>query len=360
MPARTTPSWTNPGIPRRAPYPPTGQITRPATASLPRGWEFPRGTGGYQRPFGEPVPVTMDQQIAGAESQAILNEMRARAARSQQPPITQGPQVNGPINTRVNQTIGGPINDEAPDETGFMNTLMSEIRGNQSRLRGGYGDIMSQLQGNLNRPEETYEDYVPEEQVYSSSPENKRAMAMLEDYAKTGGYSEADQNNIRARGVAPIRSVYAQAQEGLNRQSALQGGYSPNKTAASSKMTRELADRIAGQTTNINADLAEKINAGKLQMAPQFAQFAGRENELINEILGRNVGNRNEASQFNRGMQSKVFQGNRSNRNDIMSQIQALFGTNADMTNTFTNQIMSHGEMAARNRQNRFQNRRVT
>lgn len=345
MPARSTPSWTNPGA---------GYITRGETASYQPfdiRTMFSQNPN-PQRPYTAPVWTS---NTAG----------RREMAQSGSIPTATQPQMRAPVQGRVPPTQNfnpapPPVQNEVPDETSYMDQLLTQITGNRNEQRTGYNDLLSQLQGNLNRPEEQYQDYVPEDQVYSSSPENQRAMKMLEEYAKTGGYSEADQNNIRARGVAPIRSVYGQAQEGLNRQAALQGGYSPNKTAASAKMTRELADRIAGQTTNINADLAEKINAGKLQMAPQFAQFAGRENELINAIMGKNVGNRNDASQFNKGMQSKVFAGNRDNRNDIMSQIQALFGTGAGMSNSYMDQIMNHAEMSTRNRQNRFQNRRVT
>lgn len=345
MPVSRTPSWTNPG----------GYISRGASASrqpFDIRTMFSQNPN-PQRPYNAPVysPQRPTGMFAGPSNMGPGPQMRA--------PITSQSPSNRVPSTQNLGPIPPQVPNEPPDESGLMDDLLSQIRGNQSSLRSGHSDLLAQLQGNLNRPEEVYTDYTPEDQVYSSSPENKRAMLMLEELAKNGGYSEADQNNIRARGVAPIRSVYAQAQEGLNRNAALQGGYSPNKTAASAKMTRELADRVAGQTTNINADLAEKIATGKMNMAPQFAQFAGRENELINAILGKNIGARNEASQFNKGMQSKVFAGNRDNRNDIMGQIQALFGTNANMTNDFTNQIMSHAEMGQRNRQNRFQNRRV-
>lgn len=91
----------------------------------------------------------------------------------------------------------------------------------------------------------------------------------LLDLSKTGGYSDSDVANIRERGISPIRSVYSSAMRNVDRNKALQGGYSPNYNAVQAKMARELSDTISGATTNINADLAQRIAQNRLTSMPQ-------------------------------------------------------------------------------------------
>jgi hypothetical protein len=94
--------------------------------------------------------------------------------------------------------------------------------------------------------------------------------------AQTGGYSDADQAAIRERGISPIRSIYASAQQNVDRNKALQGGYSPNYGAVQAKMSRDMSTQIGDQTTKVNADLAQNIAQNKMQMAPQFAAQAAQ------------------------------------------------------------------------------------
>jgi hypothetical protein len=89
-------------------------------------------------------------------------------------------------------------------------------------------------------------------------------MGQYGDFARTGGYSPEDLQNIRARSVSPLRSVYSSAQSGLDRNRALQGGYSPNYAAASSKMAREMGQGMADANTNTNAAIAQMVQQGKL------------------------------------------------------------------------------------------------
>ena len=59
------------------------------------------------------------------------------------------------------------------------------------------------------------------------SPGAPKSFAGFQQFAQTGGFSPEDLANIRARAVSPVRAVYANAQQNVNRQRALQGGYSP-------------------------------------------------------------------------------------------------------------------------------------
>ena len=89
-------------------------------------------------------------------------------------------------------------------------------------------------------------------------------MSGYQDFAKTGGFSPEGISAIRARSVSPFRAIYANAQRGIDRQRALQGGYSPNYTAAMTRMARESSQGLSDANTNVEAEIADMINKNRL------------------------------------------------------------------------------------------------
>jgi len=116
--------------------------------------------------------------------------------------------------------------------------------------------------------------------AYRRSSELEGAFGNLSDLARTGGYSGETLANIRARGVSPLRSVYANAQRNLQRQRALQGGYSPNMGAITAKMAREQGQLLSQAIGDIEAGIGERVAQGRLSVGPQLAELAARENAL--------------------------------------------------------------------------------
>lgn len=90
-----------------------------------------------------------------------------------------------------------------------------------------------------------------------------KAIGGYGNFADTGGFDAQALQDIRARGVAPMRATYANAQNELDRSRSLSGG-SPNFAAAQTKMARELGYGLSDQMTNINADIAQMVQQGKL------------------------------------------------------------------------------------------------
>lgn len=316
-----------PPNPRPAPPPPQGMpgvVTGIGNyPGIPRTNYFPTSSG-PQTPevlYGTPPPSTMQPGNGNNTNPGMVGML---------PPGHPGSNVPAPTfqEPTFENYPGAPPQYVDPQ---FENSPPIQ-NPSTSGLDAQYAQLMGQLQGRMNQPGVQFNPFTPKEQVYSQSPELTNAIQMIRELAETGGYSESDKSNIRARGVSPIRSVYANAMQNLDRSKALQGGYSPGYTAATSKLTRELADRIAGQTTNVNADLAEKVAQGKMQMAPQLGNITGHVNDLINQISGQNVDTANQAGMFNTTGKFNADVTNRSNENQIMGMIQQLFGTGADIS----------------------------
>ena len=89
-------------------------------------------------------------------------------------------------------------------------------------------------------------------------------MSGYRDFSKTGGFSPMDISNMRSRAVSPVRAVYANAMQNVERQRALQGGYSPGFGALQSRMARERSSGTSDAAINAEAELAGQIQQGKL------------------------------------------------------------------------------------------------
>lgn len=146
--------------------------------------------------------------------------------------------------------------------------------------------------------------------TYNQSGDTTTALKQLQELAETGGYSEQNKNDIRARGISPIRSIYSSAQRGLDRSKSLSGGYSPNYAAASAKMAREQAGQISGATTKVNADLAQSVAQNRLSAAPAYASASADESARRTGVDTRNSDIRNQVEQYNRTGQSQTDQFN--------------------------------------------------
>lgn len=114
----------------------------------------------------------------------------------------------------------------------------------------------------------------------SGGGQNYEAMPGYQNFSQTGGFSPQDIQDLRARAISPTRAVYANAQSNIDRQRSLQGGYSPNYTAATANLSRGLSNSISDANVNANASIAQAVQQGKL------AGLGGMTN--INQMQGQN------------------------------------------------------------------------
>lgn len=247
------------------------------------------------------------------------------------------------------------------------------------KIMGGYNNLLdsnNNLSQQPNAPRTytpgqiTAQTVTPQTYNYKQSQDSKDSIAGLKDLSTTGGYSAQGIADLRERGISPIRSVYANANRDIDRQRALQGGYSPNAVAAKSRMARELSDKIAGQVTNVNAGIAQNVASNRLQAAPAYASAAGNENTEANTFGQRNVDtvndanrfnttNVNDTNKFNEANKDEASRFNITNQNDpyaldklkqggalsALSGMSSLYGTTPALANTFGNQAMSAAQL---------------
>ncbi len=161
----------------------------------------------------------------------------------------------------------------------LTNTFNNLLPQNQ-QLQNRYNVSADQSEKNYGQMYQNYND------VFSQIPglyANQRAG--YQNFADTGGYSPQDIQDLRARGVAPTRAVYANAQANLDRNRAIQG-YSPNYAAATAKMARELGQSVSDTNVNVNASLADAIRQGKLAGLGGLNQTTAGQLGAQSDILG--------------------------------------------------------------------------
>lgn len=160
------------------------------------------------------------------------------------------------------------------------------------------------------------------------------------NFAETGGFSPQDIQDLRARAISPTRATFSRAMENVNRQRALQGGYSPNYTAAMAKMARDLAYGISDANTNANAGIAQMVQQGKLAGLGGLTSAGLGGQGMENSITGGNLnarlagaGGLTGLDQFN---QSLAMQG----RLGALGGMNSLYGTTPGLSQMFGNQVL--------------------
>ncbi len=172
---------------------------------------------------------------------------------------------------------------------------------------------------------------------YAGYKDPFKSYAGYEEFANTGGYSEDDIRNLRARGTAPVRAMYGNVQREMNRQRSLQGGYAPNFMASMAKMARDQSAAQADAQQNVEAGLAEQIRAGRLQ---GLGGMSGIETSRLGADV--DVSKFNAMADMNTGMfNSQQGQDRYNNRLNALGGMSSLYGTAPGMSSAFGNQLLS-------------------
>jgi len=255
-----------------------------------------------------------------------------------------------------------PLEDESRD---YFNNLNNQSNQANDQARQDYGQQMgdwrnlySSISGskpmsfNWDRVNATRPDELNESFGYL-----REAMPGYRDFAKTGGYSDTDQQEIRARGMEPIRSAYGGAIRDIDRSRALGGaGGSANYIAARSKAQRELPGQMADAMTGVNANLAEQIRQGKLAglagISGIGSTMGGLSSDDANRMLQANLAN-SQGSLQAAGMTYGAQQDQIANQMKALGGQNSLYGTTPGMASMFGNQAMNAMGMRVGQEQNR-------
>lgn len=240
-------------------------------------------------------------------------------------------------NTMLNTTQGpSQLEQEyAPISQNFMNNYNESI----GQAKQDYGNIMKGYQGMLNfKPTFERVKYERPGEMNEAYGYLREAMPGYRDFAATGGYSDKDIQELRARSTNPVRSAYGNTMMELNRARSLGGaGGATNYIAAASRAQRELPGQLADAMTGINAELARDIREGKKfglsGISNTGSTMGGFADSEGGKILQANLANQGADLQAqNMGLQGRL---------GALSGMNSLYGTTPGMANMFGNQALS-------------------
>lgn len=90
-----------------------------------------------------------------------------------------------------------------------------------------------------------------------------RGGGVFDEFARTGGYSDADISNIRSRATSVIPSYYDIARRDADRQGAVQGGYGPGRAALFSRLARDQARAAQGAALDAELGISDRVREGR-------------------------------------------------------------------------------------------------
>jgi hypothetical protein len=252
---------------------------------------------------------------------------------------------NAYTNLQSSQT---PLEQEyIPQSQQMWNNYATGAAQNQqdySNIMGGYSNFAKNLASPVKSTYQTVEAKNPAEQQESYGY-LRNAASGYQNFADTGGYSPTDIQELRARGVSPIRSAYGNTMMELNRARALGGaGGSPNYIVAASKAQREMPGQMADALTGVNAQLAEDIRSGKLSGLAGLSGVGSTMGNLSSQDANRML----SAAQSNQGADLTSQQITQKNLQDYynnqlagLSGQTSLYGTTPALASTFGNQALN-------------------
>lgn len=127
----------------------------------------------------------------------------------------------------------------------------------------------------------------------SVTPEDRariRGGGVYDEFSKTGGWSEDDKQNYRARAGSVIPSFFKNLKQTLETQNRAQGGYNPGYTSQTAKLARD-SSRQANEA-NIEAEnyIGESVRGGRRWGAEGMSQSEMALQDLLDRIYQGGMG----------------------------------------------------------------------
>lgn len=132
------------------------------------------------------------------------------------------------------------------------------------------------------------------------SMDRMRGGGVYEEFANTGGYSDADKALIRDRAIAPISSMFDADRREINRLGRVTGGQGgTSRIAALARSGRERGQAIGDVARTAEMNLADRVRQGRLEGAGGLASSEGALQQLrTGNMLQGLMGSLNFQNQF--------------------------------------------------------------
>lgn len=109
----------------------------------------------------------------------------------------------------------------------------------------------------------------------ADSTNRMRGGGVFENYQKTGGYTDAQTSDIRARANSTLPAYYDTIRQGQNRMASIQGGNPAASAAMAARLGRDQAKGMREQTLDTELGISDRVREGQQWGAEAGAQAEG-------------------------------------------------------------------------------------
>ena len=161
-----------------------------------------------------------------------------------------------------------------------------------------------------------------------------RALPGYEEFAKTGGISDADRANIRSRGAETGSAIFGNLRNEIARRGAVTGGYNPGGSASMARLAREQGIAAGKGARDTEMGISDAVRQGKLAGLGGMKEIGslgyGGVSDIANtrqSILSQNVDAENTAAARNAAASaSNASNADAAQRFRMQAQMQGLGG----------------------------------
>ena len=278
-------------------------------SGLGGGYQAPGGGGG-QPNIGQGMTQPqqgMTQPIQGGNYQEQFNQLFPGSTISLNELMANKDKLESMGMRVVPNAAGNSADIQLPDGT-FI-----DIGAGMSRSGGG--PVPKQW-----NPDAPGGGFGPQSIFGNIDPYNNALLSALGgygDFARTGGFTPQNIQDIRERSVAPIRSIYSSGRREIDRSRRL-GGAAVSAPAAEARLGRETAYATGDIAQRGEADLAGLVQSGRLAGLGGLSQTglagAGLQSQIAQALLGAQLGS--------------------------LGGMTSLYGTTPALASTFGNQVL--------------------
>lgn len=232
---------------------------------------------------------------------------------------------------RVNRESQQLHRENQANQRAMYNFFMPSMQNAYSQSQDMFNDIYGRYRNLFNQPDPTKPGFLEFSRTGGWSPEDRAGMmgdiTGLEDYArnpisagdmaryrgggvydefaKTGGYSTQDLQNIRSRSNASIPSFFQSLRDELDTRARVQGGL-PGYSGQMAKMARDQAQASALQALGTETDIKKAVNEGRQWGAQGMTSSEASLQDLIQRAK---LGGYGTAGNLRTGMMNSINQG---------------------------------------------------
>lgn len=179
---------------------------------------------------------------------------------------------------------GSRINQERGGMQDIFNQRLPQA---QQRADQGYGDVYrgyTDIYNRANQPGQYSSYFKNAADTGLVTPENERRMrggGVFDEFAKTGGLSEGDVTNLRARGTATIPSYYDAVRNQFKNQQRIAGGSNPSYGSSMSRIARDQSRGAGEAALNTELGITDTRNKGRQWGAGSMSDAEAKLAELV-------------------------------------------------------------------------------